>query len=244
VTGFNRDPIAFGRPDPAWGEINWVETTGHAENLLLSSSLTRRFKNNVQGSVAYTFTFFNKDDFDNPFGTIAANNQFDLDGDYSTTNFYQRHTLRGNAVVTLPWDVSLSGIFLYGSGNAFGTTVVGTPYNKPGTNRLNIGAPITIPAAVLDRFAGPAVIATGTSVPRNALMGLPINKVDLRVTKTVRLGATTKLQGIAEVFNVFNHDNFGSYNGQVNSATFGQPVQNPSNTYRSRTGQLAFRIQF
>jgi len=244
ANGFNLDPIQFGRPDPAWGEINWVETTGHAENLLLSSALTRRFKNNVQGSVAYTLTFRNKDDFDNPFGTISANNQFDLNGEYANSSFHQRHTLRANAVVALPWDMSVSGIFLYGSGNSFGTTVVGTPYNKPGSNRLNIGAPITISAAVLDRFNGPAVIATGAIVARNALTGRPISKVDLRVTKTVRLGSRAKVSGIAELFNVFDHENFGSYNGQLNSATFGQPVQNPSNTFRSRTGQLAFRVQF
>ena len=64
------------------------------------------------------------------------------------------------------------------------------------------------------------------------------------LAKTIRLRGQTRTSGIAELFNVFNHDNFGSYNGQVNSATFGQPVQNPSNTYRSRTGQLAFRVQF
>jgi hypothetical protein len=90
--------------------------------------------------------------------------------------------------------------------------------------------------------------AIGFQKQLGAAMGveadLPISKVDLRVTKIIRLRGNAKVSGIAELFNVFNHDNFGSYNGQVNSATFGQPVQNPSNTFRSRTGQLAFRVQF
>jgi hypothetical protein len=49
---------------------------------------------------------------------------------------------------------------------------------------------------------------------------------------------------IAEGFNLFNHANYGAYNGQITSPTFGSPAQNPSSSYRSRTGQLAFRLQF
>jgi hypothetical protein len=244
VTGYNLDPIAYGRPDPYWNEINWIETTGRAESLLLSSSVTRRLQKNFQGALSYTRTFRNKDNFDNPFGTISANNQFDLNGDWGNSAFNQRDTLRAYAIVNLPVAMSFSAIYSYGSGNHYGASVVGTPYNKPGSNRLNIGAPIMIPANVVDRFEGPAVVGTGQAVPRNALRGLPIHKVDFRLTKQFSLGGSRRLSGIAEVFNVFNHDNYGSYNSQINSATFGQPVQNPSSTYRSRTGQLAFRMQF
>jgi hypothetical protein len=244
ATGYNLDPIVYGRPDPYWNEIDWLETTGRAESLLLSTALTRRLQKNFQAGVSYTRSFYNKDNFDNPFGTISANNQFDLNGDWGNSNFFQKHTLRANGIVTLPYGMSLSGIYSYGSGNYFGASVVGTPYNKPGSNRLNIGAPISIPAAMLDRFDGPDVVGTNETVSRNALRGLPIHKVDLRFTKTFNLGGNRRLSGIAEVFNLFNHENYGSYNSQINSATFGQPVQNQSSTYRSRTGQLAFRMQF
>ena len=98
--------------------------------------------------------------------------------------------------------------------------------------------------SVKDRFEGPGVIGTNAVVPRNALQGLPLHKVDLRLSKSFSLGGTVKLQGIAEVFNLFDHDNFGTYNGQVNSATFGQPRQNLGNAYRPRTGQFAFKLSF
>ena len=52
-----------------------------------------------------------------------------------------------------------------------------------------------------------------------------------------------------EVFNVFNHANYGTYNGIVDSPTFGQPLQvsafsGSGTAYVPRTAQLAFRVTF
>jgi hypothetical protein len=107
-----------------------------------------------------------------------------------------------------------------------------------------------VPAAVADRFDGPSTITSGTIIPRNALEGLPLHKVDLRLTKDIRLGGTLKASLIGEVFNLFNHDNFGSYNTTLSAtsagttALFGTPAQNTNNAYVPRVGQLAFRVSF
>jgi len=98
--------------------------------------------------------------------------------------------------------------------------------------------------SVLDRFDGPAVIAPGEIAPRNALQGLPLHKVDLRFTKDVKLPGGVKLTGIAEVFNLFNHANYGAYNEQINSPNFGQPRQNALNAYLPRVWQFAGKITF
>lgn len=66
----------------------------------------------------------------------------------------------------------------------------------------------------------------------------------LRLSKEFRLGGDVRLAGIAEVFNLFNHDNFGSYNGVVNTATFGDPRQSTGTGYTPRSGQFAFRLSF
>ena len=140
--------------------------------------------------------------------------------------------------------MTLAGSFFYGSGSHYNASISGRPYNKPGTNRLNLGAPIIIPAAVLDRWEGPAVIATGTAWPRNALRGLPLYKVDMRVSKTITLAGDVKVTLLSEVFNLLNRNNFGSYTTQLDSANFGQPVANSGNAYVPRSGQLGFRFQF
>ena len=242
VTGYNLDPARFGRPNPAYGQVQWMESTGRTEALLLSSSLTRRFKNNFQGGLTYTRKLRRNDDTTG-FG-IGADNQFDLGADWSRSQEFQRDTFRANGIVNLPWQMTVAGSYLYGSGNYYNASLSGRPFGKPGTNRLNIGAPITIPAAVLDRWEGPAVIATNTAWPRNALRGMPLHKVDARFSG--RLG---KVDGVsvtllAEVFNVFNWKNYGNYNTQLDSASFGQPVASSGNAYVPRSGQVGFRLEF
>ena len=74
------------------------------------------------------------------------------------------------------------------SGNRYSASIATAPYGKTGSNRLNLTAAggatsaITIPAGVLDRWQGPAVINSGDVIPRNALEGLPYAKMDLRIT--------------------------------------------------------------
>jgi hypothetical protein len=53
-----------------------------------------------------------------------------------------------------------------------------------------------------------------------------------------------KVELLAEVFNVFNWKNYGSYNVQLDSASFGQPTANSGNAYVPREGQLGFRVEF
>ena len=138
------------------------------------------------------------------------------------------------------------------------------PFGHTGTTRLNCSnaaactaaATLAIPASlpisttntdtvsVADRFDGPASIAGGEIAPRNALQGLPLHRIDLRVSKDVNLPNGIRLTGIAEVFNITNHANFGAYNGQINSTTFGQPRQSLLNAYQPRVMQLAFKVSF
>ena len=64
------------------------------------------------------------------------------------------------------------------------------------------------------------------------------------MSKDLNLPGGVRLTGIAEVFNVTNHANYGNYNPQINSATFGQPRQNLLNAYQPRVMQLAFKVSF
>ena len=47
-----------------------------------------------------------------------------------------------------------------------------------------------------------------------------------------------------DVFNLFNHANYGSYILEKSNANFGAPTQNPALNYQSRMVQLGFRITF
>ncbi|MGE0811950.1 MAG: carboxypeptidase regulatory-like domain-containing protein [Vicinamibacterales bacterium] len=244
ATGYNRDPRTAGRPNAAYDQINWFESTGKQDYLGLASGLTRRFQNRFQAGATYTLLFYKHDDGDIGYVAGASNNPFDpLAGEWALSTDFQRHTVRLHSTVELPFDVSLSAIYQYGSGSRYLTTIATVPYGKPGTNRLNAGAPITIPDAVRDRFEGPDVIGTGQVVPRNALVGMPLHKVDLRVSKRLSVGRL-RFTGLAEVFNLFNRKNYGSYVTQVDSARFGQPAGAAGNAYVPRSGQLGVRVDF
>jgi hypothetical protein len=245
VTGYNLDPVKFGRPNPTYGEILWMESTGKTETMFLSTSFTRRYKDQFQGGVTYTRAL-KRNDNTTGFG-IQANNQFNLDDDWSRSTDFQRDTFRANGIVNLPWQVTIGASYFYGSGTYYNATRSGRPYNKPGTNRLNLGAPIVIPAGVLDRWDGPGVIASGAVWPRNALRGLPLHKIDVRMSlriKAVKTAGDVGITLVGEVFNLFNSRNFGNYNTQLDSATFGQPVAASGNAYVPRSGQLGFRFAF
>ena len=98
---------------------------------------------------------------------------------------------------------------------------------------------------VLHRFDGPDVIGTGpgNEVPRHSLMGEALHKVDVRLSKVFNIGPV-RVTGLAEVFNLLNHENYGNYNGTIDSSTFGSPRQVTSTAYGPRAGQFAFRLEF
>jgi hypothetical protein len=255
ATGYSANP-SLGRPNPAYGQIIYYTSNGHADQTEISTSATRRFKNSFQAGVTYTLMLAMHDDGSLGISSPGANNQFNyLAGEYATSSDFQRNTLRAWLIYQLPWGVNVSVSDFYGSGGLYAATIGTTPYGKPGSNRLNLlptGAPapaITIPADVAGQWNGPLVIASGAVIPRNALHGLPLYKTDLRLTKDVRIGKV-KASLIGEVYNIFNHANYGSYNTTLSptnaavTAIFGQPVQNTANAYIPREGQLAFRISY
>ncbi|MBI3261514.1 MAG: TonB-dependent receptor [Acidobacteria bacterium] len=248
ATGYNVNP-AVGRPDPRWAGVLWIESKAKADYLGLSSAFHRRFSKNVQAGLTHTVMFFKRDN--HPPGGFGpnANNPFDLDdAEWARSTDFQRNTVRFNGMIDLGRGLTVAGVYLYGSGTLYTTSIAGNPFGKNSlalglTNRLYLGPARPVPESALDRYDGPATLNNGDVVPRNALRGLPIHKVDFRISKVVKL-AKVQLMGVAEVFNAFNHANYGLYNAVVNSAAFGQPLQNLGNTYRPRTGQLAFRISF
>jgi hypothetical protein len=244
VTGYSKSPAVAGRPNPSYANIIYYTSNGYRNYLAMPTALTRRMSNKLQAGVNYTLMFFYNDTSGANNGGSPNNNYNPIAGEYARSLEFQRHTLRSYAIYQLPWRFTLSGTFFYGSGNPVQTVIGTVPFGIPGNNRYNSLAPITVASGLLDRWDGPATICTGCVIPRNALIGLPVYRLDLRANKEVPVGGRAKVALIAEVFNVFNHANYGSYVTQVNTATFGNPVANTGNGYAPRRGQLAVHLTF
>jgi hypothetical protein len=96
----------------------------------------------------------------------------------------------------------------------------------------------------------------GTMVPRNNFVGLPIHRVDMRLLRRFPLGGRTAIEGILELFNVFNRANYGAYAGigTVQGVTgggagevtpnYGAPSWSSPAAYAARRAQMGFRLTF
>jgi hypothetical protein len=146
-------------------------------------------------------------------------------GEYGYATTDQRHRAVFNGIWQGPYGVQVSGLYFYGSGYRYATSY--------GQDVLNSGQGTSA------RFR-----PNGSIVPRNDFVGNPIHRVDMRLLKRLRFSSRTSVDGLLEVFNVFNHGNFGAYVTQETAANFGAPSFVSNVNYYGRMMQLGFRITF
>ncbi|HEY6242465.1 MAG TPA: carboxypeptidase regulatory-like domain-containing protein [Pyrinomonadaceae bacterium] len=111
----------------------------------------------------------------------------------------------------------------------------------PGGRRFNKAA-----------FVNPAPGVLYGNFPRNGLRAFPASQVDLALRRGFRLSEAIKLEFRGELFNVFNHPNFGPVNRSITSSQFGQPSSMLNGSLGGlnllyqmggpRSGQLAIKL--
>jgi hypothetical protein len=232
------------RPYPDMGRILVIVLDQYANYHGLETAFTKRLSKQWQASATYTLSFY-KDSNPLPINpgcqypmnglTMTCNTPFpvsiapDLGGEYTYAEGDQRHRAVVNGIWDLPYEVQLSGIYSFGSGLRFSTSY-GGDLRDSGTssNRLR---------------------PDGTITPRNALVGQPLHRLDVRMQKRFRLVGRARVEGLVEVFNVFNHANYGAYATAQASPAYGRPAQQTgsgvlSAAYSPRMLQLGFRFLF
>jgi hypothetical protein len=236
------------RPFPDWGVVLLEFLEGYSDYHGTDLTFTKRFSNRWQGTATYTLGFF-KDGLPvrpqwylGPDGVMARRDvgfplASDLGGEYGYAGsnvgggFGQAGDQRHRAVLNGVWDVGygfqMSGIYFYGSGERFATNT--------GVDRRGEGA---------NAASELRLRADGTIIPRAVILGKPIHRFDARLQKRLALGARLTLDGLFEVYNVFNHVNYGSYTTNESNARFGQPSFNGNVAYQPRMLQLGFRVAF
>jgi hypothetical protein len=234
------DNIPFGiiasRPYSDWGFVNGEFMQGWSNYHGVETSLTKRFSHRYQLAATYTFAGLH-DSLGDPCQivktadgkpactTITFKLKQDVGSEYTFAATDQRH----RAVVNGIWDVGagvqVSGVYFYGSGMR--TTVT-----------------CSCPARDTGSGGGTRRLNDGTFLARNSFVGSPLHRVDTRLQKRFPLGGRRTFDGILEVFNLFNHKNYGSYTTAVDNPAYGQPVYNTNVAYASRSAQLGFRFGF
>jgi hypothetical protein len=224
------------RPFPDWGIVNFEWLAGWSNYYGTDFTLTKRYSDNWQLSGSYTLSYFNDaaplreqwllgDDGlvdRQPVGFALAP---DMGGEYTYAIGDQRHRFTANGIWDVGRGLQVSGIYFFGSGGRLGPTT--------GVDRRNEGS-----------LSEMRLRADGTLVPRNGFVGDPIHRVDMRVQQRIPIGGGLRVDGMFELFNVFNHANYGSYTTIESNALYGQPSFNSNIAYWPRVAQLGLRLAF
>ena len=226
------------RSFPDFGIINFEYLAQESNYYGADFTLTKRYSDNWQLTASYTASWF-KDRRPERMTWAVGSSGFvertpvgfplakDLGGEYTLATTDQR----GRATVNGIWDVGrglqLSGIYFYGSGNRRQAVT--------GRDERNEG----------QRNSGEQRLRTdGTIIDRNAFLSDPIHRVDVRLQQRIPLGGAAGVDAMFKVFNLLNHDNFGSYQTNENNRNFGNPEPNSNIAYLARVIQIGFRFTF
>jgi hypothetical protein len=209
------------RAYPDYGLISLIARTGWSSYHALQTSWTKRLSNRWQGSATYTLSgLWNAEAPPHsgleqvPFPTAP-----DLGGEFT----FDASDLRHRAVFNGIWQVGrgfqVSGLFYLGVGERAVTSYGGDlrGFGGQGSQRLR---------------------PDGTIVPRNALTQPARRRVDLRVQQRLPLGGRVAIDGIAEVFNVFNSANL------TIATVESSPQYLQATAGENRAAQLGFRLTF
>jgi hypothetical protein len=214
------------RPYPAWGTVGMNVMGARSNFHSLQAALTKRMSDRWQASATYTLARL-KDSSPLPLSGLERVSFAvapDIGGEYTLAQSDQPHRAVFNGIWQVGYGFQLSGLYFFGSGERFATSFGGDRRScGAGCNRLR---------------------PDGSVMPRNALVGSPIHRVDMRLQRRFGLGGRAGIDGMIEVFNVFNHENYGSYTTAESNARYGLPTANENVAYQPRMAQLGFRLTF
>ncbi len=223
------------RPFPDWGIVGMTSSIGRTNDHALQTAFTKRFSARWQASATYTLSrklsataqpsAASSDGTRLILTPLPFSPAPDFGGEYGLSVGDQRHRAVVNGIWDLPYAFQLSGLYFYGSGERYATTY---------------SADLRVSGNDRDFRLRP----NGTIVPRNDFVGRPLHRMDARLQRKFRVTTRVAVEGILEVFNLFNHQNYGSYVTVEGAQNYGAPSAVLNTAYQPRQMQLGFRTTF
>ena len=230
------------RPVRGWGTVNQniVQPDG-LTSYALQMELNKRMSNHWQLSATYLLQFnydhqyapINRDKgctapITNPSpGVFTCDAPMTLHPVLAAERFLngdQRNRATLNGIWELPVGFQLSGLYFFAdNGKATPTS---------GVDVLGVGG------------SGGRLRRDGTLIARNSFERTDLHRVDIRLQKRFKLNGRMTLDGIAEVFNMFNHANYNAFVTNEAAANFRQPQYDSNIAFQPRTMQFGFRTTF
>ena len=204
ITGASglRTPVLYGPTGIPYSAIFRYDSTGESKYSSGTVGFAWQMRDTISINASYTYSKA-EDNYIDWLTQYAPQNSFDPKAEFGPSNQDQKHRLNFSAVFntknassawTKNWVISFIGRFT--SGRPYSDwTGVDADYGFRGSNPLGNGEGLSAPA---DRSNG---------LGRNSETTPNVYNLDMRVSRTFHLGSGVNVEGIIEVFNVFNHYN-------------------------------------
>jgi len=193
------------RPNPAIAALDVNESTARSEYDALVFTAGSQSRSAVQWDLSYTFARnWDDDSNERSISRQMTLNSFDLASEWAPSKNDVRHSFVGSAVADLPAGMTLSGVVIARSGVPY-TAVIGSDQQRDGNDNN-------------DR-----AIINGRMVGRNTFRQPSFFNLDVRLTKTVRVGGLPELQLLVDLLNATRASNKNLANDGV--SIFGTPEE-------------------
>ena len=230
------------RPNRGWGNVNMNQHVPKGgEDLGLQVELNKRMSNNWQASLGYSLSA--AWDYQYPPVRTAAGCEYaqtnpspgvfrcdapvTLHPVLAYEHFRagdQTHRLTFNGIWQLPMGLQASGLYFFADN--------GKQTPTSGVDVLGVGG------------SGGRLRADRTLIERNSFNRSNLHRVDMRLMKRFNLSQRMALEGTAEVFNLFNHENYNSFVINESARNYGAPNFDSNIAFQPRTMQFGLRVTF
>lgn len=257
-------PINGVRPYAAFSNIPLVDSGGNSSYNALWLSANKRFSSGLQFSASYSLSHsIDYNLLSN--NAVGAQDSYNLHNERGSSDFDARHNFHISYNYDLPFKGNrlfegwgISGVTTFQTGNPLTIIVSGAGPTGFATRRANlIGDPTIANPDPSMWFNTAAFCAPGTTgctgpavfgnVGRNTLIGPGFNNFDFSVLKKTKITETTRIEFRTEIFDLFNHPNFGQPGRTVGAATFGKITNtrfSPGDSGSARQIQFAVKYVF
>ncbi|HEV8430723.1 MAG TPA: carboxypeptidase regulatory-like domain-containing protein [Pyrinomonadaceae bacterium] len=244
-------------PGVALNNIVQIEGTGNSSYNALWATATKRLSRGFQFNTSYTFSKSIDYNSLNSQGVVVQDS-YNLRGSRGLSDFDARHRFVFSGLYELPFHGNqlvegwqLSSIVQSQTGNPVNIVVNNTGFTGVNnTLRPDVTGPIEILGTPNRWFnITPFVVPVGRfgSLGRNVVIGPGFNNTDFSVIKRTKLTESQLIEFRWEVFDLFNHANFGQPGRVVGTANFGQITNTRFGTGdsgSSRQMQFALKYKF
>jgi outer membrane receptor protein involved in Fe transport len=248
------DPFA---PNALLNNITQIESTGNSSYNALWLTASKRLSRGFQFNASYTFSKSIDYNSLNSQGVIVQNS-YDLQDSRGLSDFDARHRFVFSGIYEAPFHGNqlvegwqLGAIVQSQSGNPVNIVVNNATFTGVNnTVRPDVTGPIAILGTPNRWFdIAPFIVPVGRfgSLGRNVVIGPGFNNTDFSVIKRTKITENQLIEFRWEVFDVFNHANFGQPGRVVGTANFGQITNTrfaTGDSGSSRQMQFALKYKF